>query len=109
VGVEIFPVFISREKSKVIQIYGSVEVSFKDERKYYIFKRDEKDSLMLQEHVNTTPILDGSLFFENFSSLGIKFDIKMFMVIYLSKGLWIGTLRFLILISIMRSNFALLF
>jgi hypothetical protein len=109
VGVEIFPVFIGREKSKVIQIYGSVEVSFKDERKYYIFKRDEKDSLMLQEHVNTTAILDGSLFFEKFSSLGIKFDIKMFMVIYLSKGLWIGTLRFLILISIMRSNFALLF
>ncbi|MCI27753.1 hypothetical protein A2U01_0048953, partial [Trifolium medium] len=46
------------------------------EGKYYIFKRDEKDALRLQEHVNITPILDGSRLYENFSSLGMEFDIK---------------------------------
>ncbi|XP_045809476.1 uncharacterized protein LOC123903854 isoform X3 [Trifolium pratense] len=75
-AVEIFSVFIGREKSKAIQIHGSVEVLIDGEVKYYIFKREERDALRLQEHVNTAPILDGSRFFENFSSLGMKFDIK---------------------------------
>ncbi|XP_045809377.1 uncharacterized protein LOC123903800 isoform X2 [Trifolium pratense] len=75
-AVEIFSVFIGREKSKAIQIHGSFEVLIDDEVKYYIFKREERDALRLQEHVNTTPILDGSRLFENFSSLGMKFDIK---------------------------------
>jgi hypothetical protein len=43
--VEIFPIFISRKKSKAIQIYGSVEVSINGEGRYYIFKRDEKDAI----------------------------------------------------------------
>ncbi|CAJ2647366.1 unnamed protein product [Trifolium pratense] len=75
-AVEIFSVFIGREKSKAIQIHGSVEVLIDGEVKYYIFKREERDALRLQEHVNTAPILDGSRLFENFSSLGMKFDIK---------------------------------
>ncbi|XP_045809382.1 uncharacterized protein LOC123903802 isoform X3 [Trifolium pratense] len=75
-AVEIFSVFIGREKSKAIQIHGSFEVLIDDEVKYYIFKREERDALRLQEHVNTAPILDGSRLFENFSSLGMKFDIK---------------------------------
>ncbi|XP_045809385.1 uncharacterized protein LOC123903803 isoform X2 [Trifolium pratense] len=75
-AVEIFSVFIGREKSKAIQIHGSVEVLIDGEVKYYIFKREERDALRLQEHVNTAPILDDSRLFENFSSLGMKFDIK---------------------------------
>ncbi|KAL8160785.1 hypothetical protein V2J09_012274 [Rumex salicifolius] len=75
-AVEIFSVFIGREKSKAIQIYGSVEILSDDDDMCYIFKRDEKDALGLQEHMKSTLILDGSRLLEDCSSLGIKFDIR---------------------------------
>ncbi|XP_045796415.1 uncharacterized protein LOC123890775 [Trifolium pratense] len=75
-AVEIFSVFIGREKSKPVQIYGSIEVLREDRELCYIFKRDENEALMLSEDLKFIPIPDGSRAFSDCSSLKMKFDIK---------------------------------
>ncbi|KAL5698298.1 hypothetical protein ACHQM5_029356 [Ranunculus cassubicifolius] len=75
-AVEIFSVFIGHEKSKAVQVYGSIEVLSDECGLCYIFRRDENDALGLSEHMKSAPILDGSRVFEHFISLQMKFDIK---------------------------------
>ncbi|MCI36581.1 hypothetical protein A2U01_0057804, partial [Trifolium medium] len=75
-AVEIFSVFIGQEKSKAVQIYGSIEVLRDDEELCYIFKRDENEALVLSENLKFIPIPDGSRVFDDCSSLKMKFDIK---------------------------------
>jgi hypothetical protein len=74
--VEIFSVFIGQEKSKMVQIYGSIEVLRDDEELCYIFKRDENEALGLSKNLKSIPIPDGSRVFDDCSSLKMKFDIK---------------------------------
>ncbi|GAU16460.1 hypothetical protein TSUD_166920 [Trifolium subterraneum] len=75
-AVEIFSVLIGQEKSKVVQIYGSIEVLLDDVLLCYIFKRDENEALGLSENLKFIPIPDGSRDFDDCSSLKMKFDIK---------------------------------
>lgn len=74
--VEIFSVFIGQEKSKVVQIFGSIEVFNDDIKLCDIFKRDENEALGLSENLKFIPISDGSRVFEDCRSLKMKFDIK---------------------------------
>ncbi|GAA0187216.1 hypothetical protein LIER_34504 [Lithospermum erythrorhizon] len=76
-AVEIFSVFIGQEKSKAVQIYGSIELlNGLDIEFGYIFKKDENDALGLSENVKSISIPDGSRVFDDCSSLEMKFDIK---------------------------------
>jgi hypothetical protein len=75
-AVEIFSVLIGQEKSKAVQIYGSIQVLRNDEELCYIFKRDENEALRLSENSKSIPIPDGSRVFDDCSSLKMRFDIK---------------------------------
>ncbi|KAL3625377.1 hypothetical protein CASFOL_030831 [Castilleja foliolosa] len=74
--VEIFSVFIGREKYKPLQVYGSIQVASK-EAAFYIFKREAKeDAFGLSEHSKTLPVLDGPRVFNNWIPLKMKIDLK---------------------------------
>lgn len=75
-AIEIFSVFIGREKSSTPKIYGSIEILCGYRRLCYILKREEKDALWLSEHTNSISILDDSREYEEFQPLSVKVDIK---------------------------------
>ncbi|CAH9096424.1 unnamed protein product [Cuscuta epithymum] len=78
-AIEVFSVFVGREKEKLAQVYGLVEVLCNDNHSFYIFKRDKKDALKLSIHSNETtiPIIDGgSRLYEEYTPLKMKFDLK---------------------------------
>ncbi|CAH9080904.1 unnamed protein product [Cuscuta epithymum] len=71
-AVEIFSVFIGREKLKAVKVYGSIEVlSICD-----IFKRSESDALLLSDNMKSMPILVGSRLYEDFDSLEMEINIE---------------------------------
>ncbi|KAL3636453.1 hypothetical protein CASFOL_021000 [Castilleja foliolosa] len=75
-SVEIFSVFIYREKYKPLQVYGSIQVA-SDECMFYVFKREGKeDAFGLPEHSKTLPILDGPRLYDAYDSLEMKIDLK---------------------------------
>ncbi|KAL3636435.1 hypothetical protein CASFOL_020982 [Castilleja foliolosa] len=74
-SVEIFSVFIYREKYKPLQVYGSIQVA-SDECMFYVFKREAEDAFGLPEHSKTLPILDGPRLYDADYSLGMKIDLK---------------------------------
>ncbi|KAL3635880.1 hypothetical protein CASFOL_020427 [Castilleja foliolosa] len=75
-SVEIFSVFIYREKYKPLQVYGSIQVA-SDDCMFYVFKREAKeDAFGLPEHRKTLPILDGPRLFDAYCSLEMKIDLK---------------------------------
>ncbi|KAL3636277.1 hypothetical protein CASFOL_020824 [Castilleja foliolosa] len=78
-SVEIFSVFIYREKYKPLQVYGSIQVtseSASDECKFYVFKREAEDAFGLPEHSKTLPILDGPRLYDASFSFEMKIDLK---------------------------------
>ncbi|KAK9704706.1 hypothetical protein RND81_07G006200 [Saponaria officinalis] len=75
-AIEIFSIFIGKEKSKAIQIHGSIEILSEGVRVCYIFRRDRKDALFLSEHMNTAGVLDGSRLYEDGDDLEVKVDVE---------------------------------
>ncbi|KAL3636418.1 hypothetical protein CASFOL_020965 [Castilleja foliolosa] len=76
-SVEIFSVFIGREKYKPLQVYGSIQVASDDEYTFYVFKRDTKnDAFGLTEHSKTLPLLDGSRAYSEGDTLKMKIDLR---------------------------------
>ncbi|KAL3636404.1 hypothetical protein CASFOL_020951 [Castilleja foliolosa] len=75
-SVEIFSVFIGREKYKPLQVYGSIQV-VSDRYTFYVFKREAKDDAFgLPEHSKTLPLLDGPRHYTNGMDLEMKIDLK---------------------------------
>ncbi|KAL3636278.1 hypothetical protein CASFOL_020825 [Castilleja foliolosa] len=76
-SVEIFSVFIYREKYKPLQVYGSIQVTSDDECMFYVFKREAKeDAFGLPEHSKTLPLLDGPRLSSVGGDLEMKIDLK---------------------------------
>ena len=73
--VEIYAVYIGRDKLKALQLYGSIEVSTLGNA-YYCFNREASDSFGLLEGSKNLPLLDGSLEYDDCDSFKMKIDLK---------------------------------
>ncbi|CAO2840745.1 unnamed protein product [Amaranthus hypochondriacus] len=73
--VEIYAVYIGRDKLKALQLYGSIEVSTLGNA-YYCFNREASDAFGLLEGSKNLPLLDGSLEYDDCDSFEVKIDLK---------------------------------
>ncbi|CAH9103933.1 unnamed protein product [Cuscuta europaea] len=75
-AIEIFSVFVGRQNSNALRIYGSLEILSDDHQICLIFKRDRNDALDLLKHLESTiGVLDGLRGYEE-CPLEIKIDLK---------------------------------
>ncbi|KAL6548529.1 hypothetical protein OROGR_008950 [Orobanche gracilis] len=74
-SVQIFSIYIGREKLKALQIYGSIEVT-SPACAFYVFNRDANDAFQLSEHSKTLPILRICGPHDQSETMKIKFNLK---------------------------------
>lgn len=79
-SVEIFSVFIGREKFKAMQVYGSIEVS-SSACTFDVFKREAKHAFVLSEHSKTLPVLDGSRAYDDCDSLEMILTLRVLRIV----------------------------
>ncbi|VFQ59428.1 unnamed protein product [Cuscuta campestris] len=74
-ALQIFSVFIGREKLKALQIYGSIKV-LSPPCSYYIFNKEASGAFGLEEGYKTIPVLHGPGVRDDCRTVKMKFDLK---------------------------------